>query len=75
MRCFIETVDNESVCVCGEFESNIDKDPCYQQLEGQSGVDFAKNLSVEAIDYFQSSGIVSLFALSVAISFTFSRFR
>ena len=75
MRCFIEVVDDESVCVCGEFQSDIDKDPCYQHLEGQSGFDFAQDLSSKAIDYFQSSGILSLFALSVAISFSFSRFR
>ncbi len=75
MRCFIEAIDNESVCVCGEFQPDIDKDPCYQQLEGQSGVDFAQNLSSQALDYFQSSGILSLFALSLLISFSFSRFK
>ncbi len=75
MRCFIEVIDNESVCVCGEFKPDISKDPCYQQLDGQSGVDFAQNLSNQALDYFQTSGILSLFTLSVLISFTFSRFR
>lgn len=75
MRCFIEVVNNKSVCVCGEFQSDIDKDPCYKNLEGQSGVDFAQNLSNQALDYFQSSGIFSLFALSVLISFSLSRLR
>ena len=75
MRCFVEEIDDESVCVCGEFQRDVKKDPCYQNLQGHSGADFSKNLANDAIAYFQDSGIFSLFALSVLISFTISRFN
>ncbi len=75
MRCFIEKINDDSVCVCGEFDRDIHKDPCYQSLQGQSGADFSKNLANDAMAYFQDSGILSLFALSVLISFTISRFN
>ena len=74
MRCYVDKTDVNQVCVCGEFELDPQRQPCYQQLEGQSGTAFAQNLAVKALDYFQYSGILSLFVLSAGIIFVSSRF-
>ncbi len=57
MRCFIEEINNDSVCVCGEFDKDVKKDPCYQSLQGQSGGDFSKNLANEIL---QKNALLSL---------------
>ncbi len=49
MRCFVEKINDESVCVCGEFQRDVKKDPCYQNLQGHSGADFSKNLANDAL--------------------------
>jgi hypothetical protein len=74
MRCFIKEIDSQPVCVCGELKDEPNQKLCYQQLEGQSGTDFSLNLAMEALDYFQSSGILTLFILSAGIIFVSSRF-
>jgi hypothetical protein len=74
MRCFIKEVNSQPTCVCGEFKDEPGEQPCYQQLEGQSGAAFSKNLAVQALDYFQSSGILTLFVFSAGIIFVSSRF-
>ncbi|MDJ0510806.1 MAG: hypothetical protein QNJ64_16355 [Crocosphaera sp.] len=73
--CFIHTEGEQSECVCGEFKIDPEKKPCYLQLEGQSGSDFSRNVANQAVNYFQDSGILSLFVASALITFTISRFN
>ncbi len=74
MRCFIKEIDSNPVCICGELRDKPNQKPCYKQLQGQSGTDFSLNLAVQAVDFFQSSGIMTLFILSAGVIFVSSRF-